>query len=59
MMVAEVGEPRTFPSKQDGKRPIRLLAVRLINDEEEPIKMLVWGDQVTQMQNSLKKGAVS
>ncbi|KAH7718053.1 hypothetical protein AAVH_14464 [Aphelenchoides avenae] len=58
MMVAEVGESRTFPSKKDGKKPIRLLTVRLINDEEEPIKLLIWGDQAIDMQKSLKQGAL-
>lgn len=58
MMVAELVEPRTFPAKQDGKKPVRLMAVRLVNDEEEPVKLLIWGEQVTDMRNSLKQGAV-
>ncbi|KAH7670029.1 hypothetical protein AAVH_42749, partial [Aphelenchoides avenae] len=57
MMVSEVCEPRTFPPKQDGRKPVKLMAVRLINDEEEPVKLLIWGEQITDMRQSLKQGA--
>lgn len=58
MMVAEVGEPRVFPPKLEGKKPVRVLALRLLNDEEEPLKLVVWGDQVADMRSTIKAGAV-
>lgn len=58
MVVVEVGETRVFAPKVDGKPPSKKTEVRLINDEEEQLKLCVWGDQGHEVRKQLVVGGV-
>lgn len=58
MKVLEM-EERSFPAKREGNPPSRRLTVKLQNDEEELLKLVVWGDQINGFTDVVKVEGVS